>query len=117
MRDSTSNTDKNPSLENTGFDIIIGNPPYISSENMPKVIKDNRHLFQTAHKKTDIYVFFYEFAFKILKHKGIVGFITSNKFLSQEYGLKLRELFLQNKLCKLIALISMSSKAQMSILA
>lgn len=102
MRVSISNTDKNPSLENTGFDIIIGNPPYISSENMPKVIKDNRHLFQTAHKKTDIYVFFYELAFKILKNKGVVGYITSNKFLSQEYGLKLRELFLQNKLCKLI---------------
>ncbi|RDU59761.1 Eco57I restriction-modification methylase domain-containing protein [Helicobacter marmotae] len=85
-----------------GWDIVLGNPPYLSSENMPKVIKDNRHLFETAYKKTDIYVFFYEFAFKILKPKGVVSYITSNKFLSQEYGLKLRELFLKNKLCKLI---------------
>ena len=86
----------------SGFDIVIGNPPYISSENMPQVIKDNRHIFKTAHKKTDIYVFFYELALKMLNHKGIVSYITSNKFLSQEYGLKLRELFLANTLHKII---------------
>ncbi|WP_110581518.1 Eco57I restriction-modification methylase domain-containing protein [Helicobacter cinaedi] len=84
------------------FDIVIGNPPYISSENMPQAIKDNRYIFKTAHKKTDIYVFFYEIGLKLLKQNGIITYITSNKFLSQEYGLKLRELFLQNTIQSIV---------------
>ena len=84
------------------FDIVIGNPPYISSENMPQAIKDNRYIFKTAHKKTDIYVFFYEIGLKLLKQNGIITYITSNKFLSQEYGLKLRELFLQNTIHSIV---------------
>ncbi|WP_276890789.1 Eco57I restriction-modification methylase domain-containing protein [Helicobacter japonicus] len=91
-----------PVFQNGGFDIVIGNPPYISAENMPQIIKDNRHLFDTTHKKTDIYVYFYELALKILKNKGIVSYITSNKFLSQEYGLKLRELLLRNHIHSIV---------------
>ena len=81
-----------------GFDVIIGNPPYISSEHMSQIIKDNRHIFTTAHKKTDIYVFFYEIGLKLLKTNGFLTFITSNKFLSQDYGLKLRELLLTKQI-------------------
>lgn len=81
-----------------GFDLIIGNPPYISSEHMSQIIKDNRHIFTTAHKKTDIYVFFYEIGLKLLKTNGFLTFITSNKFLSQDYGLKLRELLLTKQI-------------------
>lgn len=91
-----------PIFAQGGFDLVIGNPPYISAENMPQIIKDNRHLFDTTHKKTDIYVYFYEFALKILKNKGIVSYITSNKFLSQEYGLKLRELLLRNHIHSIV---------------
>lgn len=88
--------------ESQGFDIIIDNPPCISVENMPQVIKNNRHLSDTAHKKTDIYVYFYEFALKILKDRGIVSYITFNKFLSQEYGLKLKELLLRNHIHSIV---------------
>lgn len=100
--DFLSNTPKQALESAQGWDIVLGNPPYISSENMPKVIKDHRHFFATAHKKTDIYVYFFELALRLLKEQGIVSYITSNKFLSQEYGLKLRELFLTNQIRQMI---------------
>ncbi len=100
--DSQTTDSQRVDSQHNGFDIVIGNPPYISSENMPQIIKDNRHLFETAHKKTDIYVFFYEIGLKLLKQNGILSYITSNKFLSQDYGLKLREALLANQILKIV---------------
>ncbi len=77
-----------------GFDIVIGNPPYVNIEKIPAIIKQNIKKFKTAFQKYDLYVLFYELSVELLKEKGIISFITSNKFLSQGYGLKLRQLFL-----------------------
>ncbi|MBC8553700.1 MAG: N-6 DNA methylase [Candidatus Brocadiales bacterium] len=78
-----------------GFDVIIGNPPYVrvQSLNHSEVdwFKANK---EVAHKRVDISIIFFELGANILKNGGKLSFITSNQFLSAEYGRKCRELFL-----------------------
>jgi adenine-specific DNA-methyltransferase len=78
-----------------GFDIVIGNPPYVNVEEIDKNIKNNIKKFRTAYQKYDLYVLFYEKAIDLLKTNGQLCYITSNKFLSQGYGLLLRKEFLK----------------------
>ncbi|NLP57500.1 Eco57I restriction-modification methylase domain-containing protein [Lutibacter sp. B1] len=88
--------------EKGGFDVVIGNPPYVNVEKIDKNIKQISKTFRTAHMKYDLYVLFYEKGIDILKEKGVISFITSNKFLSQGYGLKLREEFLKHSIKEII---------------
>ena len=85
-----------------GFDIVIGNPPYVNVEKIDKTIKDNINLFSTAYQKFDLYVLFYERGIRLLRNEGNIVFITSNKFLSQGYGLPLRQLLLTKQISRLI---------------
>ncbi|MCB0537537.1 MAG: N-6 DNA methylase [Bacteroidetes bacterium] len=78
----------------SGFDIVIGNPPYVNVEQIDKTIKDNISKFRTAYQKYDLYVLFFEKGIDLLKENGQLNYITSNKFLSQGYGLLLRQEFL-----------------------
>lgn len=81
--------------ENPGFDIIIGNPPYIQLQ------KDGGFLanqlsncnFKTFERTGDIYVLFYEKGCNLLKNNGFLCYITSNKWMRAGYGSKLREYF------------------------
>jgi hypothetical protein len=87
---------------NDGFDIVIANPPYVNVEKIDKSIKKNIKIFKTAYQKYDLYVLFYEKGIDLLKEKGILTFISSNKFLSQGYGLLLRKLFLKYQINQII---------------
>ena len=83
-------------FDNGGFDIVIGNPPYVRNTDLTN--KDKNYFkssYKSAYKQYDIYVLFFELGLKILKNKGYLGFITSNKFLATEYGKNLRDLLLQ----------------------
>ena len=88
--------------ENGCFDVVLGNPPYVNVEKIEKNIKDNIKNFKTAYQKYDLYVLFYEKAINLLKNNGILSYITSNKFLSQGYGLLLRQEFLKNHISSII---------------
>ena len=82
-----------------GFDIVIGNPPYVRQEE----IKELKPLLQAQgyHCYTgtaDLYVYFYERALNLLRHGGILSFISSNKFFRSAYGQKLRELLARQTL-------------------
>ena len=78
-----------------GFDIVIGNPPYI------QLIKDGGKLakmyenqgYQTFVRTGDIYSLFYEKGYQILKPKGILAYITSNKWMRAGYGEATRKFF------------------------
>ena len=78
-----------------GFDVVIGNPPYIQLQ------KDNGRLgnlyqdagFDTFARTGDIYCLFYEKARQLLKNRGHVCLITSNKWMRAGYGKKLRDYF------------------------
>ncbi|MDE5812269.1 MAG: SAM-dependent methyltransferase [Muribaculaceae bacterium] len=75
------------------FDFIIGNPPYIRYENIPKeALNSYKVKFYTFHYRCDLYVLFYEHCLKNLSKNGRHCFICSNRWLKNEYGRKLRAL-------------------------
>ena len=80
-----------------GFDVVVGNPPYVRSQ----LLKSNDKTFFSknyisASNQYDLYILFIEKAIKVLKQNGLLGFINPNKFLISDYGLKLREFIIQN---------------------
>ncbi len=83
-----------------GFDIVIGNPPYISALEAKKVIDVNiRNLykenFESASGTYDIYVIFIELGLRILRQNGNIAYITPSKYLAAEYAKALRSLILE----------------------
>ena len=80
------------------FDIVIGNPPYVRQE---KIKKEDKQLLQKQGYEVftstaDLYVYFYEKGYKILKQGGILAYITSNKWMRAKYGEKLRRFLKEN---------------------
>jgi hypothetical protein len=75
-----------------GFDVVIGNPPYVQLKWIENSIQYRN--FSTYSKCGDIYTLFYEKGTHLLKKNGIGVFITSNKWLKAEYGEKLRDFIL-----------------------
>ena len=81
-----------------GFDVVIGNPPYIRVQELPyEAIDFYKQKFQIAYKRIDISILFSELGFKLLNKNGYLTYITSNQFLKAEYGRKARK-FLIGKL-------------------
>lgn len=78
-----------------GFDIVIGNPPYIQlqADNGKLGHYYNNKGFETFVKTGDIYSLFYEFGFSILKNSGNLCYITSNTWMRASYGEKTRSFF------------------------
>lgn len=84
--------------ENGGFDIVIGNPPYVQIQKLKdhNLVKTAEKKYQVFQKSTDLYCLFYEQGINLIKKDGILSFITSNKWLRASYGQKLREYILEN---------------------
>lgn len=80
-----------------GFDIVIGNPPYIQLQKNGGALADKYQLcgYQTFARTGDIYGLFYEQGVRLLKLGGHLCFITSNSWMRAGYGAKLRDFFLQ----------------------
>ena len=78
-----------------GFDIVIGNPPYIQLQKdggkLAKMYENQG--YQTFVRTGDIYSLFYERGYQILKPKGILAYITSNKWMRAGYGEATRSFF------------------------
>jgi hypothetical protein len=75
-----------------GFDVVIGNPPYIRVQDLQHNLIDYyKSTFVVAHKRIDISILFIELGHKILSPKGYLSYITSNQFLKAEYGRAIRE--------------------------
>ncbi len=81
-----------------GFDIVIGNPPYVVlnkksfSERYRKLLFK---LYEVAEYKADLYALFLEQGCKLLKKNGVLTYIVPNPWLSQKYFSRLRKFLLQ----------------------
>jgi len=85
-------------IKEGGFDIIIGNPPYVRIQNLKdSEIEYFNNNFKSAFKNYDIYVLFVEKSLKLLRPNGDLGFIIPSKFVNSDYGLGLRNLISETK--------------------
>jgi len=82
----------------TGFDIVLGNPPYIQLQKSydqnsiyADLYKDQN--YKAFDREGDIYCLFYEQGVELLREGGLLAYITSNKWMRTGYGEKLREYF------------------------
>ena len=83
--------------ENGGFDIVIGNPPYVQLQVMHEEADKLQHIgFKTYERTGDIYCLFYEQGYNLLSKNGFLCFITSNKWMRANYGKSLRDFFVKN---------------------
>ena len=77
-----------------GFDLIIGNPPYIQLQSLGKEADALEMMnYKTYARMGDIYSLFYEKGNDVLKQNGILSFITSNKWMRAGYGEPTRKYF------------------------
>jgi len=84
------------------FDLIIGNPPYVSIEGIIERDKDYfRKEFETAYNRFDLYFLFFEKSISLLKNNGKLVFVTPFKFLFVDSAKKLRKFFSNHHVQKL----------------
>lgn len=88
--------------ENGGFDVVIGNPPYVSISKVDYKDVLKKINYETYATTGDLYVLFYENGYKFLKPRGNVNLITSNKWINASYGNKTRNFFAKKTNPKLL---------------
>mgnify|MGYP003375351597 FL=1 len=87
-----------------GFDIVIGNPPYVSAENIKELEKEYyRNNYKVATGRQNLYIIFYERGIELLNKNGYLSFITPYTILRNKYYMEARKYILKNsKLLKLV---------------
>lgn len=83
-------------MKEGGFDMVIGNPPYIQIQKLNEFYPEETAFYQKKYETTkdgnvDIYVPFIEKSVSLLKKGGVLGFICPNRFFNSEYGMRLRQ--------------------------
>jgi len=73
-----------------GFDVVIGNPPYVRQEAIKEDKPRYKPHYDCYNGTADLYVYFYERSFQLLNPHGVLSFITSNKWFRAKYGEDLR---------------------------
>ena len=88
--------DKYREKVNGGFDVVLGNPPYIRIQEMRRSHTDEvdyyNLVFKSPQGSYDIYILFVEKGLTLLKEGGVLGFILPNKFTKLDFARKLREM-------------------------
>ncbi|AOO64208.1 HsdM family class I SAM-dependent methyltransferase [Sulfurospirillum halorespirans] len=84
--------------KNNGFDLILGNPPYVCSRNMDDNTKELMQKWSTCKTgHPDLYIPFFQIGYELLTEDGILGFITVNTFMHSVNGRAIREYFSDKK--------------------
>lgn len=85
-------------VKNGGFDIIVGNPPYVRSKNIDEKTKKNLPLWKTSKiGNADLYIPFFEIGMSLLNAEGLLGYITVNTFFKSVNARALRNYFSENQ--------------------
>jgi adenine-specific DNA-methyltransferase len=77
-------------IYNKGFDIVVGNPPYVRQEQIKHLKPTLKEIYECYTGVADLFVYFYERGIKLLRPGGQFAFISSNKWYRSGYGEKLR---------------------------
>ena len=86
-----------------GFDVVIGNPPYVRQEKIKALKPALKNQYDCYTGTADLYVYFYERGFQMLRGDGVLTYISSNKYFRSAYGKKLRDFLVrQSTLSQLI---------------
>ncbi|MCB0802295.1 MAG: N-6 DNA methylase [Flavobacteriales bacterium] len=78
-----------------GFDVVIGNPPYVRQELVKHYVEALKQ-YEVFSGKGDLYTYFYEKGYNILKEGGLLSFISSGKFFEASYGKPLVKYLVKN---------------------
>jgi len=86
-------------FEKGGFDVVIGNPPYVNAIELKKSYSNEEYnylkkQYVTAKGTVDLYIYFFEKGLSMLKRNGVLAYITPNRYLSASYGIALRQLII-----------------------
>ena len=84
-------------MKDGGFDVVIGNPPYIRIQVLQQFSPEEAHYLKSHYRAAasgnfDIYVCFVERGLSLLNEKGRLGFILPSKFFQTDYGIELRKI-------------------------
>lgn len=97
-RDTLDYSDANWDSSYNGFDIVVGNPPYVCARNLPESIKKKIKKYNVCSSgNPDLYIPFFKIATDMLNNGGRLGFITMNTFLRSVNGRAIRAFFAQNR--------------------
>ena len=89
-------------FDNGGFDVVVGNPPYIKADLQDDFYQKQREWlwnskdYETLYERWDYYIAFLEKGLKILKKKGILSFIISNTYITSKSSKKSKEFIFNN---------------------
>jgi adenine-specific DNA-methyltransferase len=89
-------------VDEGGFDVVIGNPPYVRIQTLNEFAPEQVKYFNEKYSaytvgNYDIYLLFIYKGFSLLKKKGALGYIVPHKFFQAETGEKIRKYIYQNK--------------------
>ncbi len=78
-------------LKKGGFDVVIGNPPYVRQELLGTQKNYFLKKYKVYHSVADLYTYFFERGIELLNEKGLFGIIVANKWMRANYGEPLRK--------------------------
>ncbi|RMG97425.1 MAG: class I SAM-dependent DNA methyltransferase, partial [Deltaproteobacteria bacterium] len=86
-----------------GFDVVIGNPPYVRQETLTSAQKERyKNTYQVYAGSADLYAYFIERGMTLLRPGGVFAYIVSNKWLRARYGTNLRRWLKQRRIVEII---------------
>lgn len=88
----------NPKSEqDSGYDIVIGNPPFVRIENIDEPERElYKRNFELAEKRFDLFILFYEICNTLVKIQGYLCLVSSNKFLKSQTAENMRKFIKSN---------------------
>jgi len=79
-------------MDNGGFDVVIGNPPYVGEKGNKNVFRQLQKAYKNFYtKNADLIYFFFFRAINLIKNSGFASFITTNYYLTADSAILLRE--------------------------
>ena len=93
-------------LDRGGFDVVVGNPPYVRADTDDAFIIKERELilktgfYETLYEKWDMYIAFIERGFKLSRKKGYFSLIVEDSYNSSKYAKKSHNYFVENAMIK-----------------